>query len=128
MRFLLVAALASASPALAAEPLPPHNWMTPADRTESGGRVAYYKGNDLHELCKDFPTECRIYVQGVVDGQLAAVMATSRDVAYCIPEASTPDQVKDVVFRYLEEHPERRHQMAGSLIANALSDAWPQCK
>lgn len=91
-------------------------------------RVMFYTGNKLSELCSYTDLDpCTTYILGVVDGQNAAVTATSRDVAYCIPETASSGQIRDVVLKYLRDHPERRHIIAGTLIANALADAWPQC-
>jgi Rap1a immunity proteins len=88
----------------------------------------YFTGNKLLEICQDDAAQCVRYIQGVTDGQLAAITATSRDVAYCIPHESTAVQVKDVVVRFLTDHPELRHRPAAMLVANALANAWPQCK
>lgn len=125
---LAVAVTGIASGALAADPLPPHNWITPPDKGGlTQGRIAYLDGNELYEYCQSNELGCVLYIQGVVDGQLAAVTATSRDVAYCIPQGSTAGQMKDIVVKFLADHPERRHLMGGVLVANALSNAWPQC-
>lgn len=126
---LFIATLSVATTAQAADPLPPHNWTTPPHRSaQSTGRVAYYTGNSLFDLCRKDEFSCTVYIQGVLDGQFSTIVATSRDVAYCIPESSKPQQVKDVVVAYLTAHPERRHLLAAGLITNALADAWPQCR
>jgi len=43
----------------------------------------------------------------------------------CIPESATNQQLKDVVVRYLENHPETRHQPARLLANLALGEAFP---
>jgi hypothetical protein len=43
----------------------------------------------------------------------------------CIPESATNQQLKDVVVRYLERHPETRHQPARMLANLALGKAFP---
>ena len=45
----------------------------------------------------------------------------------CFPANRTRGQEIDVVRRYLDQHPEKRHNQAGSLIAEALAEAFP-CK
>jgi hypothetical protein len=45
----------------------------------------------------------------------------------CIPSEATLAQVRDVVIRYLQEHPEERHYAASSLSLRALVLAFP-CK
>lgn len=124
----VVFALAATAAHAADPPLPSHNWITPPDRTSTSDRIAYIDGNKLFEYCRTNEFGCILYIQGVVDGQLAAVVATNRDVAYCIPMGSTAGQVKDVVMAFLTAHPERRHLMGGVIVANALSNAWPQCQ
>lgn len=108
--------------------LPAHNSITPPDRGGAPGRYSYVTGNLLLEYCQKSENACIGYIQGVVDGQLAAITGTSRDVAYCIPDGSTTGQVKDVVVGYLTKHPESRHELAGILVAAALAQAWPQCR
>jgi Rap1a immunity proteins len=111
-----------------AQPLPPFNWTTPPERPNgSPGRMVYYMGNDLFDLCQKNEFACIVFIQGVADGQMSAVWGTNRDVAYCIPQGSTGKQVKDVVVAYLAAHPESRHFLASTLVAAALAQAWPQC-
>jgi hypothetical protein len=45
-----------------------------------------------------------------------------------IPEGVRQGQVRDVVKRYLETHPEKRHESARMQIRNALMNAWPAKK
>ena len=47
--------------------------------------------------------------------------------ALCVPGESTKGQLADVVIKYLEQNPERRHLEAGSLVPEALNRAFP-CK
>jgi hypothetical protein len=122
-----IAAIAHAAPA---QPLQSHSWINPPSHQREGpqNRIVYYKGNDLYDLCQQDLWGCTVFIQGVIDGQMAAVMGTNRDVAYCIPQGSEPAQVRDVVVAFLTAHPENRHMMAGSLVAAALTQAWPQCQ
>jgi hypothetical protein len=43
----------------------------------------------------------------------------------CVPDGVTGSQVNDVAMKYLAEHPQQRHFSAPSLIAKALSEAFP---
>lgn len=126
----LCALFATGAQAALATVLPPHNWITPARALSetTSGRVAYYTGNDLYELCQKDEFTCTVYIQGVIDGQMSAVVGTSRTVAYCIPHTgSTPKQVKDVVLAFLTANPGNRHRMAGGLVASALANTWARC-
>jgi hypothetical protein len=121
----LIAALCA--PAAVAQPVLPHNWITPPARPGNPSRVTYFDGASLLERCMDDEHDCVVYVQGVVDGQFATILRTNRDVAYCIPNGSTPRQVKDVVVTFLKAHPDERQLRAGALVAMALAETWPQC-
>jgi hypothetical protein len=43
----------------------------------------------------------------------------------CVPEAVTVGQVRNIVVRYLEEHPEEWHYSSIVLVTNALDEAFP---
>ena len=121
---LVILAVAAAT----ASQLPAHNWTTPPRKaTADALSINYYDGNKLLEVCRSDDYQCATYVVGVTDGQLAAIVATSRTRAYCIPKGATSEQVKDVVVKYLIDHPQERHLLGGILVAEALSQAWPQC-
>lgn len=44
---------------------------------------------------------------------------------YCLPEKGTQGQLQDVVVKYLESQPSRRHLPAGILVTVALAEAFP---
>ena len=124
MIIALLAAVAALSPARE----PEHNWITPPDRPNESSMVqSYYDGNKLLDLCRRDEGLCVSYVVGVTDGQLSAVVATSRTRPYCIPLNSTSQQVKDVVVKFLNDHPEERHLLGSTVVAEALSQVWPSC-
>ena len=126
-----VAALLSGSAAYGASKYPADNWMRPLEKSPSDefkGRIAYYSGNSLFDLCKKNEEACAIYIDGVNDGFFASTIGTNRDLAYCIPAGSTGPQVRDVVVQYLTNHPEERQRLASVLVAEALAHAWPQCE
>ena len=47
--------------------------------------------------------------------------------AACIPDALTVGEVRNIVVRYMEEHPEELHYASIALVNNALEEAFP-CK
>ena len=47
------------------------------------------------------------------------------DLAFCPPEGTNIFQGTRVVIRYIEMHPERRHEDIEVLAANALRAEWP---
>lgn len=60
------------------------------------------------------------YVMGVLDG--------SRVLSRCLPEQVTAGQVSEIAANYILAHPEIRHLDAPILIANAMADAFADCK
>jgi Ssp1 endopeptidase immunity protein Rap1a len=66
--------------------------------------------------------ECRSYVMGIAD-------AMGGNVLYgwhaCIPLDSTGEAVLAVAMDYLRRHPEERAGSSASVIAKALSQAFP---
>jgi Ssp1 endopeptidase immunity protein Rap1a len=98
----------------------------PAAAQEGAG---FFTGNDLWSHCPDksaFSSGiCLGFVAGIADvmGTGSAILGSKA----CIPEHGTAAQARDVVKRFLEQHPERRLYFATGLVADALADAFP-CK
>ncbi|MFP6801731.1 MAG: Rap1a/Tai family immunity protein, partial [Pseudomonadales bacterium] len=47
---------------------------------------------------------------------------------FCVPEGEngvTAGQLRKIVVKYLNENPEELHLTAGSLVSNALNEAFP---
>ena len=59
------------------------------------------------------------YVMGVSDAYT--------NVTICPPSNVTAGQTQDVVKRYLESNPDKRHYSADSIIRISLENVWP-CK
>jgi hypothetical protein len=120
--------VAAAAMLASSSALPTHNWTTPPDPpNHNTSTFTFLNGNMLLELCRSGSPQCVGYVQGVMDGELAAVTGTSRTRAYCIPEGATATQAKDIAVAYLTAHPEYRQLPAGLLVTRALADPWPAC-
>jgi Rap1a immunity proteins len=90
---------------------------------------AYFvNGNFLHDACQkgvsmDRTAFCVGYVGGIADALSQDSVQGHRS---CIPAKSVTNiQLMDVVEIYLANHPERRHEMAASLVALSLSAAFP---
>ena len=61
----------------------------------------------------------------MVDTLAWTVALDALDVPYCLPEGVTPEQLKEVVIKYLEENPENMEFSSPPLIVAAFSDAYP---
>jgi hypothetical protein len=100
----------------------------------------YISGVDLYPLCSASPENvpgeqqanastqwgfCRGYVAGVAD------ILENREVAgyrACIPTTTAEiGQLGDIVTNFLRDHAEERHRTGASIVALALSQAFP-CK
>lgn len=85
-------------------------------------------GNQLLPLCQSASTDKVTYCVGYVTA-LADVLGNSaiNGVRACFPTSATKAQIVDIAIQFLNEHPERRHYTADSLVAHALVEAFP-CK
>ena len=91
--------------------------------------AGFISGNRLHGLCqseigsKD-DTYCIGYVTGVVD----AIKGVGKGInghEFCSPYGITARKLYDVVQKWLDDNPQKRHRIASLLIAMALSETWP---
>ena len=87
-------------------------------------------GNDLFRHCNSHePFElnfCVGYVEGVRDGMAFTSVGFNSKSLIDEPSRVTSDQLKDIVLKYLKDHPETRHKAAGMLTIWALQEAFPR--
>jgi len=93
-------------------------------------KVPDYSGNDLLRECTDKNSVSEVHCLGFISGVWAgaSLMAIAYHVDkpfFLIPDGATADQLKDVAVRFLNEHPEKRHMLAGVLILEAWKEAFP---
>ena len=68
------------------------------------------------------PDQCDAYLDGFGD----AITAGGKDHALaCIPQASTGTELRDVLVKFLKDHPEDQHLKATLLATRAFSKAYP---
>jgi hypothetical protein len=93
--------------------------------TAQAQRVSNVKGVTLLKACTGpSTTACDAYVDGFGD----AIEAEGKDHALaCIPIAVTGTELRDVLVKFLKDHPEDQHLKASSLATRAFSKAYP-CK
>ncbi len=94
-------------------------------------RATAINGNELFESCKDTlgpgQFRCLEYTRGVVD-MMVIVRVTGVDFPVpvpCFPENANITQLRDIVVRWLEEHPETRHEPALGEMWAAFLAAFP---
>jgi hypothetical protein len=84
-------------------------------------RVSKVNGNRLLALCKQTDiTGCDAYVAGVAD-------TLTEKHAACIPPQVTTDQLRAVVLKTLNQHPEKRELSGAVIVLHSLTTAYP-CK
>jgi hypothetical protein len=85
----------------------------------------FYSGNQIYEFCTTVAeqTACFAYVMAIADA-----MADGNKVSgwsACIPIEVTGQQAVDIVVQSFRRNVATRHYGAASLIARALSEAFP---
>jgi hypothetical protein len=90
-------------------------------------RVASFQtAGDLHQWCRAGSRPmCMAYVMGISDEMNVMQEAGLLPKRYCSPFEVTGEQVADTATKYLESHPESHPIAAGTVVTNALLDAFP---
>ena len=71
-------------------------------------------------------SECIGYISGVVDaGTIASQRNENGKFPVCIPETVSKGQLVRVYLKYADNHPERLHLVAATLVVEALATAFP---
>lgn len=85
--------------------------------------AGWKSGNNLYESCKSGQplqyADCASFAMGIYD----ASELFSQPLH--VPSQITASQLHDIVLKYLENHPERRHLPASFLVWTAIREAYP---
>ncbi|MGR9168851.1 Rap1a/Tai family immunity protein [Rhizobium sp. KDH_Rht_773_N] len=110
----------------------------------STAQASFQTGNKLRELCQGDREAVLGYVTGVIDksgydllalealnnvpaGDISTFSRKYRmDGFICYPVGMVLRQARDIVCKYLVDHPENRQKGAEGLVQAALYDAWPR--
>jgi hypothetical protein len=94
-----------------------------AGGTAHAQRVSNVKGTTLMKACTGSSfAQCDAYVDGFSD----AISAGGKDHALaCIPIAATGTELRDVLVKFLKDHPEDQHLKASTLASRAFAKAYP---
>lgn len=95
-------------------------------------------GNELIDACRSYVDFTRLptndvfeffrrgYCDGLVRGISELAVSPYMDARYvCAPSGVTQGRFISVVHAYLQEHPERRHEVDWLVVLEALMDAFP---
>jgi hypothetical protein len=93
----------------------------------SGQAPAIADGTVLRQACADFLLyylygSCIGYIAGVHDRY---VSAPGDGPSICLPDDMTAEGRRDVVWAYLDDHPDRLDDSAESLVLRSLIAAFP---
>ena len=81
--------------------------------------LEYYKSN--------IGQKASYYSIGLYSGYVDGVFDSYYRILFCPTGRITAGQVFDIVFKYLQNHPEVRNKPANDIILEALREIWP-CK
>lgn len=84
--------------------------------------VPFDTGNRFVRMCeaKAWKLACVTYVLGVFHGSQSGDVRT-----VCLPDGVDTMQIYEVSLAYIRSHPKRSHEVALSLILDALTEAFP---
>lgn len=82
--------------------------------------AAFWQGNDLVEACQNDKQFALGYTTALSD-----VMGGRDEISACVPAEATAGQIRNVVCKFLTDHPEKLHETAHRLGATALIEAFP---
>jgi Rap1a immunity proteins len=94
----------------------------------------FLDGNRLFELCDDEAPDykqdvCLGYVMGVIDVLVSySDVEIEQRIGLCAPKNVSAAQLREIVVRYLKQHPEERHYAALNTVGAAVRDAFPCAK
>jgi hypothetical protein len=91
-----------------------------AIRVLMGPTADAFTGNELHQHCKSNAYLCLGYTVGA--GTMFEFQMRG-EMPLCV-DGVTINQVRDVVVKYLKDHPETRHEHALYLIARAMRESF----
>jgi hypothetical protein len=84
-------------------------------------------GNELREYCTGKDNQaCFGFILGTLDyNDLLQALSPPEGMRLCVPTGVTVGQLRDVVNKYMGQHPENAHHAATMTVINAVTTAWP---
>jgi hypothetical protein len=94
---------------------------------------SYYTGYKLLEYCNPHlklenssaAGVCLGYITAATDTAIDWFNTTGLDSQVCVPGSVSIGKLREIVVKYLEEHPEELHKGAAGIVLNALYNAFP---
>ena len=89
--------------------------------------AGFTDGNSLIKALEGKKINDLGYRSGYFDGYVTGVSDLSINFLWCPPPGVSGGQLPKIVANYLEAHPERLHEGAGTLVVEAIKIPFP-CK
>lgn len=86
-----------------------------------------FDGNTLYSWGKERANSVNSFNSGAYSGYVLGVVDSFSQNSICLPNGAQNSQILDVVYNYLNAHPENRNRHAGVLVLIAMEQAFP-CK
>ncbi len=103
--------------------------MTVSTYPRAAKAITGMTGNELLGYCENEGVYsqglCDGFIDGAGDGFQSYALYIGRRLPFCYPEGATVGQVRRVIVKYLEEHPQDLHYSAADSAFIALGDAFP---
>jgi len=91
--------------------------------------VAYFDGTSLMDDCESDRQQrqysCVSYLMGMTDGFVGASNYAGFKVPYCKPAEVTGSQLRKIVVKHYNNHPEDLHYTAHSVVLILMQDSFP---
>ena len=93
-------------------------------------------GNEIQQRCVE-GHELELYCVGYIEGLVTVMLFTNisgnfslfyggrQTKEFCMPTGVTAGQRRDTILKWLQDHPEDRHNASAWLVYRALYDAFP---
>lgn len=90
-------------------------------------RAGFYSGSPIYSYLEKELRGTADYETGVGTGYVIGIFDSLSGILICSPDGVTVKQAKQVVFNYMQKHPESWDKSADISIIAALAEVWP-CK
>ena len=101
----------------------------PAKAQDPSSGLYQATGNLFLKICRGGDVGrgyCLGYFAGISDGiTTLQLLKPQLWTPICKPDQMTDSQLRDVVVKYLDDHPEERHEPISLLTVLAMRSAWP---
>lgn len=106
-------------------------FTAPATANDTERLISLTTGNYVYPMCKPTASAanksgCAWYIKGMIEAiQVYAQPSQAGYSIMCMPDNLPGSQLTAIFGKYLDDHPEQRHDPAMALIVRAMTAAFP---